>query len=225
MSKTNTKGIIIGVAAVCAAIGVLKPDKEVESIESSIPAYQAEYDINTEIPIDVSSLPDNAEADSAHDEAAASAEEERLAKEEEEQRLAEEKAAKEAEEQKAAEEQAAKEAETQKVVEEQVAREVEEQKLLEEQSEKEKANLPDASASDTTSQAMSVQPEETAIVEETPAPEENTATPVSEMVWLSATGEKYHSIDHCGRMNPAKARQVSLEDALNSGYGKCSKCW
>ena len=69
------------------------------------------------------------------------------------------------------------------------------------------------------------QQEETAVVEEPPAPEENIATPVGEMVWLSATGEKYHSINNCGRMNPNKARQVTLEDAINSGYDRCSKFW
>lgn len=45
------------------------------------------------------------------------------------------------------------------------------------------------------------------------------------MVWLSATGEKYHSINNCGRMNPDNATQVTEEYAINNGYGKCSKCW
>jgi beta-lactamase superfamily II metal-dependent hydrolase len=45
------------------------------------------------------------------------------------------------------------------------------------------------------------------------------------MVWLSATGEKYHSIPNCGRMNPDKARQVSLSDAIAQGYDACSKCF
>lgn len=43
------------------------------------------------------------------------------------------------------------------------------------------------------------------------------------MVWLSATGTKYHSINNCGRMNPDNATQVTLEEAKNS-YGPCSKC-
>ncbi len=283
MAKKNTKGIIIGVVAACAAIGALTPDKKVESIELSIPAYQMEYDINTEIPLDVSVLPDNAKTDavkyvassdsitfsgstintgadegtfeiyaiagdiesnilsinvtdiSARNEAAAKAEEKRLAKAAEKQRLAEEKAAKEAKEKAAAEqaareaeekaiaEQAAREAEEQKAAEELAARETEEQILLATQSEK--ATLPNANVSDVAAQPESVQQEETAVVVETPAPEENTSTPVGEMVWLSATGEKYHRINNCGRMNPDKARQVSLEDALNRGYGKCSKCW
>ncbi len=49
-------------------------------------------------------------------------------------------------------------------------------------------------------------------------------TPTGEMVWLSATGEKYHSINNCGRMNPDKARQVTLEQAQNQGMTACSKC-
>lgn len=44
-------------------------------------------------------------------------------------------------------------------------------------------------------------------------------------VWLSATGEKYHSIPNCGRMNPATARQVTLGEAIGLGYGPCSKCF
>lgn len=233
MAKKNKKGIIIGVVAACAAIGALTPDKEAESTELSVPAYQAEYDINTEIPVEVSSP----------DEAAAEAEEERLAQEAEEQKAAEEQAAREEEEQKLAEEQAAREAEKQKLAEEQAAREAEEQKAAEEKAAKEAENqkavekqkllsaqsekntLPDTSVSDVVEQSEPVQPEETAVIEEPSAPEESIPTPVSEMVWLSATGEKYHSINNCGRMNPNKARQVSLEDAISGGYGKCSKCW
>lgn len=45
------------------------------------------------------------------------------------------------------------------------------------------------------------------------------------MVWLSATGSKYHSIPDCGNMNPNKARQVSKSSAEAQGYGACSKCW
>ncbi len=48
---------------------------------------------------------------------------------------------------------------------------------------------------------------------------------VTHMVWISATGKKYHSKNNCGRMNPAKATQLSLEDALAGGYEKCSKCF
>ncbi len=47
----------------------------------------------------------------------------------------------------------------------------------------------------------------------------------STKVWLSATGKKYHSIDHCGNMNPKNAIQVTLEEAQRRGKTKCSNCW
>ena len=56
-------------------------------------------------------------------------------------------------------------------------------------------------------------------------PESQVSTPIGDMVWLSATGEKYHRINNCGRMNPDKARQVSLEYAVENGYEKCTKCY
>lgn len=216
MAKKSKKGIIIGVVAACAAIGALTPNKDAESTESSVPAYQAEYDIDTEVAVE----------DPTPDEAAAKAEEERLAQEAAEQKAAEEEAAREEEEQKLAEEQAAREAAEQKAAEEQAAKAAEEQKaaeLLAAQSEK--ATVPDTSVSAVAAQSEPAQPEETAVAEEPPAPAESIATPVGEMVWLSATGEKYHSINNCGRMNPNKARQVTLEDAINGGYDRCSKCW
>lgn len=56
-------------------------------------------------------------------------------------------------------------------------------------------------------------------------PELQVPEPVTGSVWLSETGTKYHSIDHCGRMNPDKARLVSLEYAISEGYEKCDKCF
>ena len=46
-----------------------------------------------------------------------------------------------------------------------------------------------------------------------------------EMVWLSATGNCYHRINNCGKMNPNKARQVTRAQAIEQGYSACSKCW
>lgn len=46
-----------------------------------------------------------------------------------------------------------------------------------------------------------------------------------DMVWLSATGSKYHNIPDCGNMNPNNARQVSKSSAEARGYDACSKCW
>lgn len=51
------------------------------------------------------------------------------------------------------------------------------------------------------------------------------SVPAVDTVWLSETGTKYHIIDHCGNMNPDKARQVSIEYAISAGYGKCDKCF
>lgn len=43
--------------------------------------------------------------------------------------------------------------------------------------------------------------------------------------YLSATGDCYHSIDHCGRMNPAKATLTTVSQAEQMGKRRCSKCW
>lgn len=51
------------------------------------------------------------------------------------------------------------------------------------------------------------------------------SAPGSDTVWLSATGSKYHSINNCGKMDPNKAHQVSLEYAINEGYEKCDNCF
>lgn len=44
----------------------------------------------------------------------------------------------------------------------------------------------------------------------------------SEMVWVTATGSKYHSIPDCG--NTKSSRQVTLEIAQRT-CSPCSKCW
>ena len=49
--------------------------------------------------------------------------------------------------------------------------------------------------------------------------------PVGEMVWLSATGTKYHRINNCGNMNPNRARQVTRESAISQGFEACKKCY
>lgn len=51
------------------------------------------------------------------------------------------------------------------------------------------------------------------------------STPVGGQVWLSATGTKYHSKPNCGRMDPNKARQISLSEAKSRGFEPCSKCF
>ncbi|MFR1686489.1 MAG: DNA/RNA non-specific endonuclease [Massilimicrobiota timonensis] len=51
------------------------------------------------------------------------------------------------------------------------------------------------------------------------------STPVGGQVWISATGSKYHNKPNCGRMNPDKARQISLSEAKSRGFEPCSKCF
>ncbi len=49
-------------------------------------------------------------------------------------------------------------------------------------------------------------------------------TPQERMVWIPATGEKYHSKPDCGRMDKNRASYISLSEAQNRGYTPCSKC-
>lgn len=49
--------------------------------------------------------------------------------------------------------------------------------------------------------------------------------PKTYMVWLSATGTKYHNKPNCGNMNPDNARQVTESDAIAQGYEPCKKCF
>lgn len=48
---------------------------------------------------------------------------------------------------------------------------------------------------------------------------------VTSMVWISATGKKYHRIPNCGRMNPSRATHISLSKAKQLGFSPCSKCF
>lgn len=47
----------------------------------------------------------------------------------------------------------------------------------------------------------------------------------SSYVWLSVTGEKYHRIPNCGRMNPSKAQKITLKEAQARGFYACNKCF
>ena len=78
-------------------------------------------------------------------------------------------------------------------------------------------------AAQTQTAAQATQPQTTAPTQDmqTQAPTQ----PIGNMVWLSATGSKYHSRNNCGNMNPANARQVTESDAVSQGHEKCKKCW
>ena len=49
--------------------------------------------------------------------------------------------------------------------------------------------------------------------------------PVGDMVWISATGSKYHRIPNCGNMNPDNATEMTRSQAEAAGYGACKKCY
>ena len=44
------------------------------------------------------------------------------------------------------------------------------------------------------------------------------------MVWVAASGTRYHSTPYCGTMNPSRATQVTLSEAKKGGYTPCSVC-
>ena len=47
----------------------------------------------------------------------------------------------------------------------------------------------------------------------------------SDLVWLSATGDHFHSKPDCGRMDPNKAFLVTRKQAYDMGMTACDKCW
>lgn len=65
----------------------------------------------------------------------------------------------------------------------------------------------------------------TVVVKIKKSSEETTSTSGAGSVWISATGKKYHSMNHCGRMNPAKATKMTEKQAKKRGYSRCSKCY
>ena len=64
-----------------------------------------------------------------------------------------------------------------------------------------------------------------AAVSESEAAEVSDSDTQERMVWISATGSKYHSKPDCGNMNPNKATQETEAQALSQGYEACKKCW
>lgn len=68
-------------------------------------------------------------------------------------------------------------------------------------------------------------PSPTEVPTPTIAPTPTPKPVVDVMVWLPATGEKYHNKNNCGRMNPDKARQVTKTEAERLGYEPCGKCY
>lgn len=44
-----------------------------------------------------------------------------------------------------------------------------------------------------------------------------------QMVWITRTGKKYHSIPNCGRTKESSS--VSIQEAQKRGYGPCNNCY
>ncbi|MCD8153542.1 MAG: MBL fold metallo-hydrolase [Clostridiales bacterium] len=78
-------------------------------------------------------------------------------------------------------------------------------------------------AGQTQTSGQSVEEEASAVVTQEPAAE--SADTNEAMVWISATGSKYHNKNNCGNMNPDKAYQMTLSDAQAAGYEACKKCY
>ncbi|WP_243894928.1 hypothetical protein [Clostridium perfringens] len=45
------------------------------------------------------------------------------------------------------------------------------------------------------------------------------------MVYITATGKKYHRKNKCGNTNPARTSYIPLSEAESMGYSPCSKCY
>lgn len=168
MKWSKKKTAIAGVVGVCAIASLFSGGKDVETINISIPDYQEEYDINTDIPVEIAVEPGDAdtnnlkyETDSYHIDFSESGINTGSSEGTYEvyvssgdiqsntlsitvvdmTKRAEEEAEAErlAEEQRLAEEKAAQEAEAQRLAEEQAAKEAEEKRLAEEKAAQEAA--------------------------------------------------------------------------------------
>lgn len=53
---------------------------------------------------------------------------------------------------------------------------------------------------------------------------QQTQEPQEEIVWISATGSKYHSRPDCGQMDPSTSWQLSVSEAEAQGYEPCKRC-
>lgn len=75
----------------------------------------------------------------------------------------------------------------------------------------------------TTSVAVTTTKKSTVKVTTTTSKKETPVMNQGEMVWIPASGTKYHS--HSGCSNMKNPTQVSLSDAKQNGYTACKKCY
>lgn len=59
----------------------------------------------------------------------------------------------------------------------------------------------------------------------TEVPQDTSSDSKEEMVWITATGSKYHNKNNCGRTDPSKASEISRSEAESRGYEPCKKCF
>ena len=130
---------------------------------------------------------------------------------------AKKKAKEEAAAKKAEEERLAAEAEAKKKAEEEAAAKKEEERIAAEAAAKK------AEEERIAAEAAAQQAEQERIASEQAAAQAQ--QPQEQMVWISATGSKYHSYSSCGNMNPDNAYQMTQAEAEASGYGRCKKCY
>ena len=106
-----------------------------------------------------------------------------------------------------------KEAEEKKKAEEEAARKAEEEKLAAEKAEQERI---------ATEQAEQERIATEQAEQERIAAEQAAAQPQEPMVWIPASGSKYHSNSSCSGMN--NPTQVTLSKAQSMGYEPCKRC-
>lgn len=80
--------------------------------------------------------------------------------------------------------------------------------------------LPPDSAQGSTAPAASVSASTHAEI-----PAATVSLPDDAIVYITATGEKFHAKADCGTMNPDRAISISLQDALTDGYTACRRCF
>lgn len=72
-------------------------------------------------------------------------------------------------------------------------------------------------------ETRTTQASQVAVSETQPATNTQATVPVTNTVWLSRTGSKYHSSPSCSNMkNPT---ETSLDNAIAQGRTPCSKCY
>ena len=104
---------------------------------------------------------------------------------------------------------------------ERIAAEQEEQeRIAAEQAEQERIAAEQAEQARIAQEQAQIAAEQARIAQE----QNQQAAPVEGMVWLSATGSKYHNKPNCGNMNPNNARQVPLSEAQRN-YDPCKNCY